>query len=157
MGYNTSPLASFLLTLFNVRLGWWFPNPGKRWWNRQTLGFGGKLLFSELFGLAGEDSKVVNVSDGGHFENLAIYELIRRRAKIIIASDGECDPGLTFGSLGNLIRICETDFGQDRSERRFAAPSGRYQEERRPLRGRRHHLLQRQPRISDLSEGDARR
>jgi hypothetical protein len=65
----------------------------------------------EFLGLADEDSWFVNVSDGGHFENLAIYELIRRRARVIICSDGECDADLTFGSLGNVIRICETDFG----------------------------------------------
>src|SRR5215472_6256670 len=31
--------------------------------------------------------------------------------KVIVACDGECDPDLTFESLGKLIRICETDFG----------------------------------------------
>ena len=30
MGYNSSPLITFLLTLFNIRLGWWFGNPLKR-------------------------------------------------------------------------------------------------------------------------------
>ena len=51
------------------------------------------------------------VSDGGHFENLAAYELIRRRCRVIIISDGECDPRLTFEGLGTLIRMCEVDFG----------------------------------------------
>jgi hypothetical protein len=110
MGYNTSPLVSFLLTMFNVRLGWWFPNPGKEKWN-STGPVGRFTLVRELFGLAGEDEKFINVSDGGHFENLGIYELIRRRTRVIIAADAECDPDLTFGSLGNVIRICETDFG----------------------------------------------
>jgi len=27
MGYHTSPVVSFLLTVFNVRLGWWLRNP----------------------------------------------------------------------------------------------------------------------------------
>ena len=113
-GYNTSPLVSFLLTLFNVRLGWWFPNPGRldqpaQWTRRFNFNF----LFQELFGLADESSALVNLSDGGHFENLGIYELVRRRAKVIIACDGEADPDLTFGSLGNLIRICKTDFGAE--------------------------------------------
>jgi hypothetical protein len=111
MGYHTSTLIAFLLTLFNVRLGWWFPNPGQSRRRATNLGFSTWYLGRELFGMAGENSGFVNVSDGGHFENLGIYELVRRRCKIIIASDGEADPNLTFGSLGSVIRMCETDFG----------------------------------------------
>ncbi|HUR32250.1 MAG TPA: patatin-like phospholipase family protein, partial [Vicinamibacterales bacterium] len=110
MGYDTSPLVSFLLTMFNVRLAWWFPNPARGWWSLDRLGFGLLSLIKETFGLADETSKFVNVSDGGHFENLGIYELVRRRCKVIIASDGECDDKLTFGSLGRVIRMCRTDF-----------------------------------------------
>jgi hypothetical protein len=114
-GYHTSPLVALLLTMFNVRLAWWFPNPGFQlpsWLEKQdSPTFGLSPLICELFGLAGEDSRFVNLSDGGHFENLGIYELVRRRCKLIIASDGECDPNLELGSLGNVIRMCETDFG----------------------------------------------
>ena len=108
MGFNTSPLVSILLTLFNVRLGWWFPNPAK---NTRSTTLSAFYLLRELFGLANENGTFVSVSDGGHFENLGIYELVRRRARVIIAADSECDPQLAFGSLGNVIRICETDFG----------------------------------------------
>jgi hypothetical protein len=113
MGYNTSPLVSFLLTLFNVRLAWWFPNPAsERFWDKDRAPSGsGIYLASELLGLANENRGFVNVSDGGHFENLGVYELIRRKARVIIACDAECDQDLSFGSLGNLVRICETDFG----------------------------------------------
>jgi len=110
MGYNTSPLVSFLLTMFNVRLGWWFPNPGSSSWN-QDRQLSALNLVWELFGLADEREDFINLSDGGHFENLGIYELIRRRTRVIIAADAECDSDLSFGSLGNVIRICETDFG----------------------------------------------
>jgi hypothetical protein len=51
------------------------------------------------------------VSDGGHFENLAAYELIRRRCRVIVVSDGECDGKYSFEGLGTLIRMCEVDFG----------------------------------------------
>ena len=50
------------------------------------------------------------ISDGGHFENLAVYELVRRRCKVIIASDAECDAHYRFEGLGALIRMCEVDF-----------------------------------------------
>jgi len=111
MGFNTSPLVAFLLTMFNVRLGWWFPNPGQPLWDRPGLNFSLYYLLRELFGVADETNYFVNVSDGGHFENLGIYELVRRRCKVIIACDAECDESLQFGSLGNVVRLCETDFG----------------------------------------------
>lgn len=111
MGYNTSPLVAFLLTMFNVRLGWWFPNPGREAWDRSGLRFSLYYMVKELLGSADENRYFVNVSDGGHFENLGVYELVRRRCKVIVACDAECDEDLTFGSLGNLVRLCETDFG----------------------------------------------
>jgi hypothetical protein len=99
--------------MFNVRLGWWFPNPGKSSWQSRGLNFSLVYMLAELFGSADEKSDFVNVSDGGHFENLGIYELVRRRCRIIIACDAECDPDLQFPSLGKMIRNCETDFGAE--------------------------------------------
>jgi Patatin-like phospholipase len=111
MGYNTSPLVAFLLTMFNVRLGRWLPNPGRESWCSPSLRFSLAYLVMELFALADERADFVNVSDGGHFENLGIYELVRRRCKVIIAADAECDPELAFSSLGAVVRMCKTDFG----------------------------------------------
>jgi len=111
MGYHTSPIVAFLLTLFNVRLGWWFPNPRRRACQKNSPILSLRYLVTELFGLAGEKSLFLDLSDGGHFENLGVYELVRRRCKVIIAADSECDPDLNFDGLGNLIRICEVDFG----------------------------------------------
>jgi hypothetical protein len=111
MGYHTSSVIAFLLTLFNVRLGWWFPNPGKVGDGSMSPHFSLTYLGDELFGGASDRSKFVMVSDGGHFENLAAYELIRRKCRVIVISDGECDDKYTFGGLGTLIRMCEVDFG----------------------------------------------
>jgi hypothetical protein len=111
MGYNSSPLVAFLLTMFNVRLGWWFPNPGRRCWRNRGLRQSLYYLTRELLGMADENRDYLNVSDGGHFENLGVYELIRRRCEVIIACDAECDESLQFSALGNMLRICETDFG----------------------------------------------
>jgi hypothetical protein len=111
MGYHTSSVIAFLLTLFNVRLGWWFPNPGKVEDGSMSPHFSLSYLADELFGGASDRSKFVMVSDGGHFENLAAYELIRRKCRVIVISDGECDDKYTFGGLGTLIRMCEVDFG----------------------------------------------
>jgi hypothetical protein len=111
MGYNTSPLVAFLLTMFNVRLGWWFPNPSKARANELRLGWSLPYLIRELAGLADETQNDLNISDGGHFENLGIYELVRRNCTVIIAGDAECDEQMAFGGLANVIRLCETDFG----------------------------------------------
>jgi hypothetical protein len=111
MGYHTSPVVAFLLTVFNVRLGWWFPNPNDTGITTPSPWFSLRYMAKELFGGADDKSKYLMISDGGHFENLAAYELIRRRCHVIIISDAECDPELTFGGLGSFIRMCEVDFG----------------------------------------------
>jgi|GEM_PF-437022 len=112
MGYHTSPLTSFLMTVFNARLGCWFANPARRKpVTRLAPYFAFRSLVAELFGTADDSSKFVDISDGGHFENLAIYELVRRHCRVIVACDAECDPEMAFGSLGNVIRLCEVDFG----------------------------------------------
>jgi hypothetical protein len=110
MGYHTSPVVAFLLTVFNVRLGWWFPNPKESEITSPSPWFSLRYMAKELFGGADDKSKYLMISDGGHFENLAAYELIRRRCRVIIMSDAECDPDLTFGGLGSFIRMCEVDF-----------------------------------------------
>jgi hypothetical protein len=65
----------------------------------------------ELLGLTNDRAGFVYVSDGGHFENLGIYELIRRRCRFIIACDAEEDQSFGFNGLGNAIRKCREDFG----------------------------------------------
>jgi hypothetical protein len=117
MGYHTSPPLAFLMTMFDVRLGWWLANP--RYTNEEISWLKPKgaprcsltYLLAELFASTTDMSKFVYLSDGGHFENLAIYELVRRRCKYIIAGDGDADEKVVFGDLGNTIRKCRSDFG----------------------------------------------
>ncbi len=111
MGYHTSPVVAFLLTVFNLRLGWWFPNPGTQAGSTAAPRFNLGYMFAELFASATYRSRFLMVSDGGHFENLAVYELIKRRCAVIIASDAECDAKLSFEGLGSLIRMCDVDLG----------------------------------------------
>ena len=112
MGYHTSTPIAFLLTLFNVRLGWWLGNPRHNVkWQRSGPLFGLVYLVKELFGSAKADSDYVYLSDGGHFENLAIYELARRRCRFILCCDAEEDHDFHFGGLGNAVRKCRTDLG----------------------------------------------
>ena len=56
-------------------------------------------------------SDYVNLTDGGHLENLGVYELLRRQCKFIIACDAEADPDRKFGSLARAIRFARIDWG----------------------------------------------
>ncbi len=111
MGYNTSPGLSFLMTLFNVRLGWWLGNP-KRWhyWHAGPS-IALRPFVMEMFGLTSEKEAWVYLSDGGHFENLGVYEMVRRRSRVVVVSDAGCDPNYLFDDLGNALRKIWIDLG----------------------------------------------
>ena len=112
MGKVTSPASAFLMTVFNVRLGWWLPNPRRpKLWKYSGPRLGINYSVFELFGLTDDRTGFVNVSDGGHFENLGVYELIRRGCRCVIVCDSGQDGALKMEDLGNLIRKCRTDFG----------------------------------------------
>jgi hypothetical protein len=49
------------------------------------------------------------LTDGGHLENTGAYELLRRRCKVIIASDAEEDRFVRFGGLAALVRYARLD------------------------------------------------
>jgi hypothetical protein len=114
MGYHSSPAITFLLGILNARLGAWLGNTNAR--GESTYRHSGprwavRPLFAELFGLTGSSSKYVQLSDGGHFENLGVYEMILRRCRLIVVSDAGRDPGSGFEDLGNAIRKVRIDFG----------------------------------------------
>jgi predicted acylesterase/phospholipase RssA len=109
MGAHSSPPLNFLMTMFNVRLGRWCPNPIKPAWTSSSPVIGLFSLIAELFGMTNADSNYVYLSDGGHFENLGIYELVRRRCRLIVAVDVASDKDMAFEDLGNAIRKCATD------------------------------------------------
>jgi hypothetical protein len=112
-GYHTSTAVAFLMSVFDVRLGWWLGNPAgpdrTASSNGPTFGLGYTL--AELFGTTSADSAFVNLSDGGHFDNMGLYELVRRKCRYIILCDAEQDGDLHFGGLSTAIRMCRTDFG----------------------------------------------
>src|SRR5579872_432710 len=112
MGFHSAPQTAFLLTLFDVRLGWWIGNPrDKKTYARSGPRFSLWWLIRELLGSVDERTSYVNLSDGGHFENLGMYELVRRRCRFIIAVDSEEDPDYRVQSLGGAVRKCRSDFG----------------------------------------------
>jgi hypothetical protein len=114
MGQKTfNPLLNFLLAMLNVRLGYWLPSPG---WVNEHGGFrlrvGPIYFLAEALGIRSRFvGNAVYLSDGGHIENLGIFELLRRRCRFVVAIDGEADPDLTFNGLAVLQRMAFTDLG----------------------------------------------
>ncbi|MDQ6995833.1 MAG: patatin-like phospholipase family protein [Mariprofundus sp.] len=113
VGLTRNWSLSLLMALLNVRLGYWAPNPNPKknmsnarfpTWFRQG--------WHELTGSGmTEKDAMVHLADGGHFENLALYELVRRRVKTIVVCDGAADAGYTFSDFSNFVEKVRVDFG----------------------------------------------
>jgi hypothetical protein len=114
MGVKTMRNFRFLLTLVNIRLGYWLRNPRQR-----ALGFisrifgapGPGYLFAEAVGWMHERKRFLNLSDGGHIENLAVYELLRRRCKYLVVVDAGQEPGMECADLLLVQRYAAIDLG----------------------------------------------
>lgn len=136
MGYYSSGIVTFLMALFNFRLGWWLGNPGRvkrrfdengklvriekskdffgtEFWTKTSPSIAALPLLNETLGRTDGDKRYVNVSDGGHFENLGLYEVMLRRCKLVVLSDAGADSDFKFGDLSNAIRKCKVDLGVD--------------------------------------------
>lgn len=118
LGSRTSAATSFLAGFANVRLGYWW-RPGIEW-KRTPSRFLGALiwvqtyLFREFFArFPGTQNSLWYLTDGGHFENMGGYELIRRRLPFIIVIDAEADEKYQFEGLGNFVRKARLDFGAE--------------------------------------------
>jgi hypothetical protein len=120
MGKMTKRPLTFLMALANVRLGVWVPNP--RWvgelGRRQELRLRyvrprPYYLLCELFGLNRISSKYLYVTDGGHYENLGLVELLRRGCTEIYCLDasGLSAGGAEFESLGEAITLARSELG----------------------------------------------
>jgi hypothetical protein len=105
-GFGLTTLAG----LANVRLGYWWRAGSSKTRDRSVQGY----LFNELRGrFAGTDERRWYLSDGGHFDNTAIYELIRRRLPFILASDNGQDEAYAYEDIANLVRKARIDFGAE--------------------------------------------
>jgi len=114
MGYYSSPSIALLLTFFNVRLGWWLGNPGPEGndsYATEGPDFAITPLIEEALGLTTDNRPYVYLSDGGHFEDLGLYEMVRRRCRFIVVVDAGEDAHFQFADLGNAIRKISIDLG----------------------------------------------
>lgn len=114
LGRGTALGQAMLFTIINIRLGWWW-NSGKSdprtpfpLWRNQTY------LQRELRArFLGTDGSHWYLSDGGHFENTGVFELLRRRVDFIVCCDCGADPNYSFEDLANLMRLARIDFGAE--------------------------------------------
>jgi hypothetical protein len=102
------------MTFFNLRLGWWLGNPGPAgnatfWRSQPTLSV--RPIVDELFGRTDDRNHYVYLSDGGHFENLGVYEMVLRRCRRIVVVDASCDGKASFDDLANALRLVSVDLG----------------------------------------------
>ena len=111
MGTSSNKALRALLSLLNVRLNRWMPNPNPAVTDIQNTVFWPWYFLKELFGVTRENDKLLNLSDGGHHENLGVYPLLKRRCRIIIASDATADPDFSMSDLANVIRKARIDLG----------------------------------------------
>jgi hypothetical protein len=122
-GYHTTPATAFLMTCFNVRLGVWRRNTRRPMrgaeerrmrmssFDDASPRFAPIQLGEELLGQVNARSKYLYLTDGGHFDNMGLYELVRRKCRYIIVCDAEEDKAITFEGIGMALRKCRTDFG----------------------------------------------
>jgi hypothetical protein len=126
------------MAVFNLRLGVWIPNPYKSperampWQFREDgpmtkdprsssdpvqappprrLRPGALYVFREAIGGSTLDRSYVYVTDGGHWENLGLVELLRRGCGKIVAIDGSGGDAKSFGTLSEAIALARADLG----------------------------------------------
>ncbi|HYB43132.1 MAG TPA: hypothetical protein VEL75_15240, partial [Candidatus Methylomirabilis sp.] len=122
LGARTSLGLSLLCGLSNVRLGYWWDSevePAERsggrqpWLLERMFPVQTYFLSEFLSRFYGTSRRQWYLSDGGHFENMGGYELIRRRLARIVLVDAEADPEYTFEGLANFVRKARLDFGAE--------------------------------------------
>lgn len=113
--HTTIPIA-ILCGMFNIRLGYWWESgvtPKRQWLLDRLLPVQSALLQEMFASTHGTAGRLWNVSDGGHFENMGAYELVRRRLPLIVIVDAEADPDFNFRGLSDFVRKARLDFGAE--------------------------------------------
>ena len=107
-------MVSLAMSILNLRLGYWAPHPDPNQAKGKTEI--PNYLFPGVIpalgrGFLSEHRRFVDLTDGGHFENLGLYELVRRRLKVIMVCDSSYDPGFEYADLAIAIERIKVDFG----------------------------------------------
>ena len=110
MGSATIKPLTPTLAILNVRLGYWLTNP------RQVAGtlaksvilklFDKLYFLKELLGLLSEDSETIYLTDGGHIENLGVYEFDSPALQIDYCGRRRGRPGYVFQLARQSGALC---------------------------------------------------
>jgi hypothetical protein len=129
MGRFTYPPMRFLMALTNVRLGVWVPSPlnehwndpppdrstwWRRLWRRVVDGWhepGAYYVLREALGVLRPDARFVYLSDGGHWENLGLVELLRRQCTHVLCFDASSEPTGAGQDIGRAMALARSDLG----------------------------------------------
>lgn len=114
LGRGTGIGPALVFGLTNIRLGWWWDSAKSSSSGMAALWRNQHYLMRELRAkFVGTDEKHWYLSDGGHYENTAMLELLRRRVEFIVCGDCGADPDYEFDDLANLMRIARIDLGAE--------------------------------------------
>lgn len=126
-GPTTAWPVAVAMAFLSIRLGYWL-----RWTSKPNfMKFGNhihpgltqlvkRLFSSEVSGRVAEAKTrkphtyapgYLELSDGGHFDNLGLYEMIRRECRVMLVCDGGHDPQYSYDAFSVLIRRVSEDFG----------------------------------------------
>ena len=115
MGSRTIRPLTPTLALLNVRLAYWLKNPHSQRHYPDPSALPSRwpfaFLWAEIVGRLREDGKYVYLSDGGHIENLGLYELLKRKCRVIICIDCDRDGDMTMPSFVTVQRYARIDLG----------------------------------------------
>ncbi|MDM9628510.1 hypothetical protein QTL95_21670 [Rhizobium sp. S152] len=115
-GLTRTSLISAVMSFFNLRLGLWVGNPNagesRSFWRQRSATYLRPGLASGIFGKGyNRGSRFLELSDGGHFENLGLYELVRRKVSLAMVVDAEQDETISLSSLVSAVSRVKEDFG----------------------------------------------
>jgi hypothetical protein len=120
-----------LLAVSGARLGTWLPNPklvgnlvsaqkggrtdredeNRPWPTSLPTIRGAGYFYRELFGINYDDARLVQLTDGGHYENLGLVEALRRRCRLIFCIDAGGDAPPLLSTLSDAMRLAEYELG----------------------------------------------
>jgi hypothetical protein len=122
------------MALTNVRLGVWIKNPLHRgsartdaavarlprWLARAATSIrtgwhepGALYVLREALGGTRSTHRFIYLTDGGHWENLGLVELLRRRCTHVFCFDASADSAGAGLDLGRAIALARTELGAD--------------------------------------------
>jgi hypothetical protein len=106
MGRLSKGSTNALMAATNLDLGIWLPNPRvvtdpNTRFPRVRLGY----LLKEILGWYDPADRYVFVADGGHWENLGLVELLRRRCRTILCLDASGDSIGAFTTLRQAVEL----------------------------------------------------